>query len=290
MKIPFTKMQATGNDFVLIDESKKILIPEEKKPDFVANISDRHFGIGSDGVIFIQKSRRYDVKFSFYNPDGTKAEMCGNGIRCFAKYIYEKGISKKGRIEIETSTGLIVAEPLVESGMVREVRVDMGAPYLKRREIPVSGNPGERFINQVVKINGNFYRITAVGMGNPHAVIFSENLGDINVKEIGRDIRYYTDMFPNGINVHFAQKINNNEFKIRSYERGVEDETLACGTGICASAVAAVLNKLADKNKPIEFHALGGFLKIEFEITNEKIKRIFMTGPAEIVFFGEIAY
>jgi len=282
-------MQATGNDFILIDEFKKILIPEEDKPGFVAKISDRHFGVGSDGVIFIQKSKN-DVKLSFYNPDGTKAEMCGNGIRCCAKYVYEHGILKKKRIGVETLAGLIVAELLVESGRVREVRVDMGAPRLERVEIPVSGNPKERFIDQRVKIDGNFYRITAIGMGNPHAVIFSENLEDINVREIGKSIRDHMDLFPNGTNVHVVQKIDNNEFKIRSYERGVEDETLACGTGICASAVAAVLNKVADKKKPIRFHAMGGNLGVEFEIMNEKIKKIFLIGPAEEVFSGEINF
>ncbi|HDH41607.1 MAG TPA: diaminopimelate epimerase [Candidatus Altiarchaeales archaeon] len=290
MKIPFTKMQGTGNDFVLIDESKKILIPEENKPEFVSRISDRHFGIGSDGVIFVQRSRKYDIRFSFYNPDGTKAEMCGNGIRCFAKYIYENGILRKERIEIETLAGLIVTELLVESGRVREVRVDMGVPRLERGGIPVSGDPRERFIDQEVEIDGNLYRITAIGMGNPHAIIFSENLEDINVREIGKKIRYHTDLFPNGTNVHFVQRIDNNEFKIRSYERGVENETLACGTGICASAVAAVLNKIADKDKPIEFHARGGNLRVEFKIVNERIERIFLIGPAETVFSGEIGY
>ncbi|RLI88645.1 MAG: diaminopimelate epimerase [Candidatus Altiarchaeales archaeon] len=290
MKIPFTKMQGTGNDFVLIDESKKILISEEDKPEFVSRISDRHFGIGSDGVIFVQRSRKYDIRFSFYNPDGTKAEMCGNGIRCFAKYIYENGILRKERIEIETLAGLIVAELLVESGRVREVKVDMGVPRLERGDIPVSGDPKKRFIDQLVEIDGDLYRITAIGMGNPHAIIFSENLEDINVREIGKNIRGHTDLFPNGTNVHFVQRIENNEFKIRSYERGVENETLACGTGICASAVAAVLNKIADKDKPIKFHARGGNLRVEFKTMNEKIEKIFLIGPVETVFSGEIEY
>lgn len=290
MKIPFTKMQAAGNDFVLIDEFEGVLIPDREKSEFVLNVSDRHFGIGSDGVIFIQKSGVYDVKFSFYNPDGAQAEMCGNGIRCLAKYVYDRGISRKGRIDVETLKGAVTAEPLVESGTVREVRVDMGAPYLKRADIPVSGKPDDGFVDQRVEIDEDLYMITAVGMGNPHAIIFSENLEDIDVVGIGRSIRNYTDLFPNGTNVHFVQNTGDNEFRIRSYERGVEDETLACGTGICASAVAAVLNDIADRNSAIEFHALGGSLKVEFEMENEKIGRIFMTGPAETVFWGEIEY
>ncbi len=288
MKIPFTKMQATGNDFILIDEFKKKRIPEEKKSGFVSKISDRHFGIGSDGVIFIQKSAGSDVKFSFYNPDGSAAEMCGNGIRCCAKYVYENGISKRKRINIETLSGLIVTELLVENGRVESVRVDMGTPRLARGEIPASGNPTERFIDEEVEVDGNFYRITAVGMGNPHAVIFTENLRDINVREIGGAIRHHTGLFPRGVNVHFVQKIGDNEFRIRTYERGVEDETLACGTGICACAVAATVNKLADKKKPIKFHAPGGCLKTEFKIKKEGIEGIFLTGPAEEVFTGEI--
>jgi diaminopimelate epimerase len=290
MKIPFRKMQATGNDFILFDEYRKILIPEEDKPGFVSKVSDRHLGIGSDGVIFLQKSRVCDVKFTFYNPDGGKAEMCGNGIRCCAKYVYEQGISRKKSIRLETFAGIVVADLILEDGKVREVRVDMGAPRLERGEIPVSGNPGERFIDQRAEVDGNVYRITAIGMGNPHAIILSENLEDVNVREIGGDIRFHTELFPNGVNVHFIQKIGDNEFRIRSYERGVEDETLACGTGICASAVAAVLNGIADKNKSIKFHAPGGLLKVEFEINDGGIRRILLTGPAEEVFSGEIVY
>ncbi|MBN2015118.1 MAG: diaminopimelate epimerase [Candidatus Altiarchaeota archaeon] len=290
MKIHFVKMQASGNDFILIDEFNSIVIPGEKKPEFVVKASDRHFGIGSDGVIFVQPSEDSDARFVFYNPDGSKAEMCGNGIRCFTKYLYEGGISRKQKIRMETLKGVITSYPIAKDGVVGEVRVDMGAPLLKRKEIPVAGRPGDTFIDQAVEVKGRLYRLTAVGMGNPHVVLFLDDLRNLKVKKIGRGIREHRELFPNGVNVHFVQEIKENEFRIRSYERGVEDETLACGTGICASAVAAVLNKLADKGKPIIFHARGGDLQVGLELDGEGISKVFLTGPVEEVFRGEMVF
>lgn len=281
MKIPFTKMHGTGNDFIVIDEFQKILVPERDKPKFVARISQRHFGIGSDGVIFIQKSDKYDAKFSFYNPDGTRAEMCGNGMRCFAKYLYKKGLIRKEKIQVETTAGLVVPEILLEEGRVTKVRVDMGMPRVE-------------FIAKEVEIDGYPYKITSVNMGNPHAILFFDNIDEVDVLGMGKKVRHHK-LFPRGTNVHFVQKIGENEFKIRTYERGVEGETLACGTGICASAVATVVNNYANEKKPLTFHAKGGDLIIELEIVNKninkniKIERVFMTGPAEEVFTGEIS-
>ena len=316
-EIPFTKMQATGNDFILIDEFEKILIPGDKKPEFVSNISDRHFGVGSDGVIFVHKSRKYDIKFSFYNPDGSMAEMCGNGIRCFAKYVYEKGIAGKnnitwkndidgtadfrarggGKIRVETLAGLIIPELVVKDGTVVQVKVDMGAPVLNAGEIPVSvpvpvqEDFFQAFINIDVRAGGALYRATAIGMGNPHAVIFPDcDLDEINIIETGRNIRYNAELFPNGVNVHFVQKTrggSKNEFRIRTYERGVENETMACGTGVCASAVAAFLNGRSNSGKMI-FHALGGDLSVELETAGSEIKRVYLIGPVEDVFIGNI--
>jgi len=288
MKVRFTKMHGSGNDFIIVNEFDNILIPIERKKDFVSKISDRHFGVGSDGVIFVQKSGRCDAKFSFYNPDGTEAEMCGNGIRCFARYVYEKGIVRKKIIDVETLAGVIRPELVIEKEKVKEVRVDMGCPGLKRGEIPLTGDPDANFIDQEVKINGHIYRITAVGMGNPHAVLFCDDIEKIDVRGIGSRIRYYTELFPNGTNVHFVQKVEDNEFKIRTYERGVEDETLACGTGICASAVATVLNKLANIKEVVKFHARGGDLKVKFDADNGKISRVYLIGDAVFVFEGEI--
>lgn len=290
VRIHFIKTQAAGNDFILVDEFRQVVVSEEGKPEFVAKISDRHFGVGSDGVIFVQPSEDYDARFVFYNPDGSKAEMCGNGMRCFIKYVYEHGIARKQKITVDSPNGVMGAEPLVEDGVVKEVRVDMGAPYLRRKDIPVSGSPEDTFVDQEVKVNEGIYRITAVGMGNPHAVVFSDDLENINVREVGGRIRSMRGLFPNGVNVHFVQKFRENEFRIRTYERGVEDETLACGTGICASAVAAVLNKLADRKKPLIFHSLGGDLRIEFQLEEGDIIGIFMAGPVEEVFSGEIEY
>jgi len=287
MKIPFTKMQASGNDFIVIDEFETLLIPDEKKPGAVRRMADRHFSIGSDGVIFIQKSKIADVKFAFYNPDGSIAEMCGNGIRCFARYMYERGLVKKEKIMAETLAGLIAPEVIIENGAVTNVMVDMGAPRIKRKDIVVSGDPESVLIGETINVDGEEYEITAAGMGNPHAIIFSDNLDSMDVKGIGSKIRNARDIFPPGTNVHFVEKVGRNEFKIRSYERGVEDETLACGTGICASAAAAFLNDLVD-DKKILFHSKGGDLRVELETDDKEITRVYLTGPAEEVFNGEI--
>ncbi|MCG2783077.1 MAG: diaminopimelate epimerase [Candidatus Altiarchaeales archaeon] len=273
-KIPFRKMHGAGNDFILIDEFNHILVPEEKKPEFVARICRRNFGIGADGVIFVQHSDKLDAKFSFYNPDGSKAEMCGNGIRCFAKYVYEHTVLQKEKLKAETLAGKIVPELTVKNGIVTEVRVDMGRPEVG-------------FVDKEVKVDGDSYNITSVSMGNPHAVLFYDNVDAVDVTGIGRAIRNFTGEFPSGTNVHFVQKISDKEFKIRTYERGVEGETLACGTGISAAAVSVWTKKLTNSKK-ILFHARGGDLGIELDIKDGKVDRVFLIGPAEDVFTGEI--
>jgi diaminopimelate epimerase len=287
-KAHFLKMQAAGNDFILIDEIRSLVVPDSERKEFVARMCERHFGVGSDGIIFVRPSGKCDVRFMFYNPDGSEAETCGNGLRCFVKYVYERGIARKSRIRIETSAGVIEAEPVFKGSLVKEVRLDMGRPSVRRRDIPVAGSPDETFIDQSVQVNGSTYRITAVGMGNPHAVIFSDDVGKIDVPKEGRWIREHTSMFPNGMNVHFVQKIGEDEFRIRTFERGVEDETLACGTGICASAVAVFLNDMVDGEDPILFHARGGDLRVELVLAGENIDKIFLSGPVEEVFSGEM--
>ncbi len=276
MKIPFIKMQGSGNDFILIDEFERILVPGDKKPGFVVGMCRRHFGIGADGVIFVQHSDELDARFLFYNPDGSTAEMCGNGIRCFAKYLYENTDIRKEKLDIETSAGRIVPELTVKDGVVREVRVDMGRPVVE-------------FVDKEIEVDGNRYNITSVSMGNPHAVLFYGEIDRVDVTGIGRSIRNSTGEFPGGTNVHFVQRINDNEFRIRSYERGVEDETLACGTGISAAAVAIRLKKMTDSAQ-ILFHAKGGDLRVGMEIENGKIERVFLTGPAAEVFTGEVEW
>lgn len=288
MIVHFIKMQAVGNDFILIDELKNRIVSDTERSRFVAKICDRHFGVGSDGVIFVRPSNRCDVKFVFYNPDGSEAEMCGNGMRCFIKYVYERGISRKSRIRVETRAGIIEAEPILKGSIVKEVRLDMGRPSVKRRDIPVMGPQDDSFVNQKVEIEGKVYWITAVGMGNPHAVIFVDDVDSLDVMAEGKKIREKNLIFPNGVNVNFVQKINYNEFKIRTYERGVESETLACGTGICASAVAAFLNNLAEPDEVIVFHARGGTLHVELVLEADYVTKVFLLGPVEEVFSGEV--
>ncbi len=284
MEIPFVKMQGAGNDFILIDEYSHIVVPESEKPSFVSKISGRHFGVGSDGVVFIQESDRADARFVFYNPDGLRAELCGNGLRCFAKYVYESTIARKNPIQAETDVGFLELELELAGGRVRQVKVDMGVPRLERENIPVTGEPEARFIDEKVEINGESYRITAVGMGNPHAILFYDDVEDVDLLRVGREIRNHILLFPKGVNVHFVEKKDVNEFRIRTYERGVEDETLACGTGICASAMAAAVNNKADRNKEMLFHARGGDLMVEFRGEN-----IYLTGPVEEVFRGQLS-
>jgi len=262
----------------------------KQKPEFVKKACDRHFGVGSDATIFVQKSKTADVCFVFYNPDGSRAEMCGNGIRCLAKYAYEHGIVKKPQISVETLAGVKGVELSVLDGEVTEVKVDMGRPQTKRGEAQVAGKPEETFISQKVMIHGFEYTISSVGMGNPHAIMFYPDIDGIDVRGMGTRVRNYAKLFPKGTNVHFVEKAGENEFKIRTYERGVEDETLACGTGICASAVAAVLNGNADPGKPLVFHALGGDLKVEIEGSRNDIRRAYLIGPAEEVFNGEMEF
>ena len=276
MKLKFTKMHGAGNDFILINEFNEILISPENKQEIVAKISDRHFGIGSDGVIFIQKSEKDDIKFSFYNPDGSIAEMCGNGIRCFARYAYEKGILRKERMNVETLAGTLVPELIVKDGIVNLVKVDMGTPKVE-------------FLNKEIEVGENKYTISSVSMGNPHAVLSCTDVNSVDVIKIGREIRNHITIFPRGTNVHFVEKTGRNEFKIRTYERGVENETLACGTGICASAVASALNnKVANKFGEILFHAKGGDISVLLEFKEREVTKVYLLGGAEYVFEGEI--
>ncbi|MFH1836156.1 MAG: diaminopimelate epimerase [Methanobacteriota archaeon] len=291
MKVEFTKMHGTGNDFVLVDEWDGEVISEKAKPNFVERISERHTGVGSDGVIFIQKSEGFDAKFVFYNPDGSVAEMCGNGIRCFAKYIYEKGHVEKTEMSVETSAGVKYLKLTLFNDTVEQVRVDMGAPQIKRGEAQVAGDPEDTFIDQEVIVGDTPYRLTAVGMGNPHAILFLDELDFIEVVSLGGKIRNLKRLFPNGVNVQFTSHKENNEFNIRTFERGVEDETLACGTGICAAAVAAVLNKKADPRKAVKFNAPGGRLSAELELDGEgNITKVYLVGPAIEVFKGVLKY
>ena len=291
MKIPFTKMQGTGNDFILVDEWSETIVPDERKPAFVSFASKRHTGVGSDGVIFIQKSDEQDARFVFFNPDGSRAEMCGNGIRCFAKLLHERGYVSETNVSVETAAGVKNLKLTLYNDNVEQVRVDMGAPQVLRGQAQVSGDPEDTFVDQEVVVDGESYRVTSVGVGNPHAVLFVDDVGSVDLDIVGARIRNYTRVFPNGVNVHFVEEKDRNEFRVRTFERGVEGETLACGTGICAAAVAAALNEKADPRKALRFHALGGSLSVEFELGEDGgITKIFLVGPAVEVFSGVLEY
>ncbi len=274
-KVFFTKMHGAGNDFIVVDEFDSVVVSERDKPAFVAKYAKRHFGVGADGVFFVQKSDKADARFAFYNPDGSKAEMCGNGIRCFAKYVYERGLVKKEKMNVETLAGIKTLDLFIEDGIVSSVKVDMGVP-------------GVEFLSEKITVDNFTGKVSSISTGNPHAIIFVEDVDKVDVYNTGRSIRNYKKMFPKGANVHFVQVMKNNEYRIRTYERGVEEETPACGTGICASAVAASLNDLADANKPLIFHAVGGDISIDLKPDFANTKRVYMTGPAAEVFSGEI--
>jgi diaminopimelate epimerase len=267
----FVKMHGNGNDFVLIDEFERVIIPEEKKPTFVKAICNRRFGVGGDGAIFVQKSDVADGKFVFYNSDGSKAEMCGNGIRCFARYLVEKGYAKEGRIRVETLVGILNLDVWFDGTWW--VRVNMGKPKFGRDVPAVKDVWGEVF-----EIDGRRFDVYAVNMGVPHAVVFVEDF-NFDFYKVARTIRY-SDLFPEGANVNFVRVIDRKRAFIRTYERGVEDETLSCGTGSCA--VAVVGNRLGILDKRVEVQTKGGILKIDVD------DEIYMTGSATKVFEGKI--
>lgn len=277
--IKFTKMEGIGNDYVYINTfEQKVLNPSELSK----KISDRHFGVGSDGLILIGSSDIADFKMSIYNSDGSQAEMCGNGIRCVAKYVYDKGLTDKTEITIETLAGVKKVDVIIESDKVSLVKVDMGEPILKADKIPVINYTVEESLNgeTFVKTKVNEYDFTAVSMGNPHAVSFVESL-DFDISKIGPTIENNSN-FPNKVNVEFIQVINRNEIKMRVWERGA-GETLACGTGASSSVVASYLNGYTERK--VLVNLLGGNLEIEW---NKDNNHIYMTGPAREVFEGEI--
>lgn len=245
-------------------------------------LSDRHFGIGGDGVIFINPGKRASFEMEMYNADGTRAQMCGNGIRCVAKYVYDYGLTDQTSITIE-SFGQVkyLCLTLGADGKVSTVRVNMGAPILTASEIPVvSGN--EQVVDEDIEVDGQHYKMTCVSMGNPHAIVFLKHLSDFEIEKIGPRFEHHT-RFPERVNTEFVRVIDRNTVQMRVWERGT-GETLACGTGCCATVVACVLNGLTDTKVTVK--VLGGELLCEWEQTENLV---YMTGPAETVFDGEIA-
>lgn len=279
MRMDFTKMQGCGNDYVYVNCIDKVL---DNPGEVSRRISDRHFGIGSDGLILICKSLVADFKMKMYNADGSEGKMCGNGVRCIAKYVYEHGLTDKEQISLETESGIKYLDLTVEDGKVVLVKADMGAPVLKPEEIPVTSEAGmEDFIDQPVTVNGKEYRVTCVSMGNPHAVVFVEDTNGLVIEEHGPAFEKH-HLFPDSVNTEFVQVINRGEINMRVWERG-SGETLACGTGTCAAVVACVLNGKTDDE--VMVHLKGGDLLIKYD---KKAGTVFMTGPAVTVFEGFI--
>ncbi len=272
----FTKMQGLGNDFILVN------CLEDNLPDDPGKISrklcDRHFGIGADGLVLILPSGTADICMRIFNPDGSEPEMCGNAIRCFARYIYDHNIVSKKIIRVETMAGVIVPELILQGETVVSVKVDMGEPRLDRPLIPMEGPPG-RVVNEPINIDGTIYNVTCVSVGNPHCVTFVDDVNAVPLAEIGPRIETLP-LFPRKTNVEFVQVLNQGEVNMRVWERGA-GETLACGTGACATGVACVLNSLTGRK--ITVHLAGGDLGIEWAEDNH----VYMTGPAEYVFRGQ---
>lgn len=272
----FTKMHGAGNDYVYVN------CFAEKLPRDIASlaiaVSDRHKGIGSDGLILICPSERGHARMRMFNADGSESEMCGNGVRCVAKYVYDHGIAKEDRLQIETGRGVLTLDLEVAAGKVARVRVNMGAPILTSAEIPTT-LPGDPPIRQKLSAGGREFEVTCVSMGNPHCITFVDQLSDEWVLKIGPQVERHP-AFPRRVNAEFIQVVSPREFHMRVWERGA-GETQACGTGACASAVAGVLTGLTERK--VLAHLPGGDLELEWAASGE----VYMTGEAVEVFQGE---
>lgn len=272
----FTKMQGLGNDYVYVNcFEEKVARPSET----AVRVSDRHFGIGADGLILIKPSEKADFEMEMYNADGSRGEMCGNGIRCVAKYVYDYGLTDQTHISIETLGGIKYLDLIVEEGRVRLVKVDMGSPVLEAEQIPIIGL-GNRVLDEPIRVDDMEYRITGVSMGNPHGVVFLEDVKNLEIEKIGPLFEHH-ECFPNRVNTEFVHVLDRHTAEMRVWERG-SGETLACGTGACAVAVACVLNGFTEEEVTVKL--LGGDLQIRWD---RETDRVYMTGPAEVVFDGE---
>lgn len=276
----FTKMHGIGNDYVYVNcFEEKVPNPSET----AIFVSDRHFGIGSDGMILIKPTPLADCEMEMYNLDGSLGAMCGNGIRCVAKFAYDNGIVDKTEITVATGSGIKKLQLTVgDDGRVSSVRVNMGAPILEPAKIPVNSEK-EQLIREPLEIDGTAYAFTAVSMGNPHAVVYLEDVEHLEIEKIGPKFEHHP-LFPNRVNTEFVRPIDRHTVQMRVWERG-SGETLACGTGACAVAVASILNGIVDADAPVTVKLLGGDLTIEWDRAENTV---YMTGPATTVFTGEI--
>ena len=273
----FTKMQGLGNDYVYVNCFQEKI---ENPPELARKISDRHFGVGSDGLIMINPSDKADFEMEMYNADGSRGEMCGNGIRCVAKYVYDYGLTDKTSISVETLGGVKYLDLTVKDGKVKLVKVDMGKPELEPSKVPVIAE-GDRAVDAPIDVDGEEYRMTCVSMGNPHAVVFVDcDVRELPLEEIGPKFENH-ERFPNRVNTEFVRVLDRHTAEMRVWERG-SGETLACGTGACAVAVACALNGYTEDEVTVRL--LGGDLHIKWD---QEKDTVYMTGPAEVVFDGE---
>lgn len=275
--LKFTKMHGAGNDYIYMDAiSQKIENPSE----LAVKLSSRNFGIGSDGLVLILPSDICDFRMQMFNSDGSEAEMCGNASRCVGKYVYDKGLTAKSEITLETGAGIKYITLLEGDSKSRRVTVDMGEPILNPDLIPVKAE-GEPVLNLPLDIDGKSWKITCVSMGNPHAVIFTTGIKELDLPAIGSKFEKHP-IFPRKTNTEFIEVVDRQTLNMRVWERGA-GETLACGTGACAAAVAAILNDYCDRK--IKIHLLGGDLEIEW---NKENNHVYMTGEAVTVFEGQL--
>jgi len=273
--VQFWKMHGLGNDFIVVD-NRNGTISEAEAAGLAARLCERRLSVGADGLLLLSNSAVADVKMRIFNADGSEAEMCGNGIRCFAKYCYENGITRKKELAVETLAGVKQVWLTVENESVEAVKVDMGTPLWERSKIPMQGQG--TCINEDLRVDEESYKVTCLSMGNPHCVIFVENVDKFPVEHVGPLIENH-EAFPKRTNVEFVQVLSKNELRARVWERGC-GETLACGTGACAAAVAA--NRLAKVGNKVKIHLAGGDLQVDIK------EHVFMTGPVEKVFEGKL--
>ena len=271
----FTKMHGLGNDYVCINCFRERV---EDPPGFARTLCDRHYGIGADGLILICPSKVSDFKMEIYNSDGSVAGMCGNGIRCLGKYVYDYRLTGKETLSIETKSGIRNMHLHIQNGKVCGAMVDMGVPRLNAHSIPILSEK-DLVINDPIEVQKKNYRMTGISMGNPHAVIFSEEINGISLEETGRELEFHP-RFPERANIEFCHVTARDQMEIRVWERGV-GETLACGTGACAAVVASVLNDLTDEEVIVKL--LGGELSVRWD---RKVNHVFLVGPAVKVFDG----
>ena len=273
----FTKMQGIGNDYVYVNCFEEKV---ENPGKLAVRVSDRHFGIGSDGLILIKPSERADFCMEMYNADGSEGAMCGNGVRCVGKYVYDYGLTEQTSIQVETKSGIKYLDLTVEEGKVSQVRVNMGAPELSPSGIPVLAD-GDKVLDAPIMVDGREYRMTCVSMGNPHAVVYLNDVKNLEIEKIGPMFEMHP-CFPDRVNTEFVRVVDGHTLEMRVWERG-SGETLACGTGACAVAVASILNGHVSGEVTVKL--LGGDLKIFWD---EQENIVYMTGPAAVVFDGEI--